>query len=97
VPNIQSAKKQARQSEKRRMRNKALKTYLKNLKKKTVTIIEAEATKADEALAALKTYQSQLDKAWAKGLFKRNKSSRLVSNITHTYKKRFGEKKTVEE
>ena len=83
MPIIKSAKKRMRQESKRRERNKALKSFMKNLKKKTLDIMNAENVKQEEVAAALNFYRSQVDKAWAKGIFKRNKSSRLKSRIDH--------------
>ena len=72
-----------RQEKKKRERNKALKSYMKNLRKKTLAIMETENAKQEEIIAALNFYKSQIDKAWAKGIFKKNKSSRLKSRIDH--------------
>ncbi len=83
MPIIKSAKKRMRQGEKKRERNKALKSFLKNLKKKTIGIVNTENAKQEEVITALNFYKSQVDKAWAKGIFKRNKSSRLKSRIDH--------------
>lgn len=70
-----------RQSEKRRDANKALRTYMKNLRKKTITLIESADATPEQIRTAVDLYKSRLDKAWSKGLFKRNKSSRLKSHI----------------
>ncbi len=89
MPIIKSAKKRVRQSEKRRIRNKALRTYMKNLKKKTLEILTSEEVGEKEALEALKLYKSKVDKAWTKGLYKRNKSSRLKSAADQIFYQRF--------
>ena len=89
MPNIKSAKKKARQSVKRYERNRAEKSFMKSLKKKTLTVLLGEAVKPTAAQEAVDFYKSQVDKAWAKGLFKRNKSSRLKSNIDLLYYKKF--------
>ena len=78
-----------RQEEKRRERNKALKSYMKNLKKKTLSVLNAENPKKEDVVTALNEYKSQLDKAWAKGIYKRNKSSRLKSRIDHAFASKF--------
>ena len=93
MANIKSAKKRARQAEKRRERNRALKTFLKNLRKKTIEILSSEAESLEKKQQALNYYKSQLDKAWAKGLFKRNKSSRLKSKIDIFFNKVLSVKK----
>jgi small subunit ribosomal protein S20 len=94
VPIIKSAKKRMRQGEKSRERNKALKSFMKNLKKKTITMVSAENAKKEDVQQALSFYKSQLDKAWAQGIYKRNKSSRLKSRIDSLVSRKFpGEKK----
>lgn len=62
---------------------------MKNLKKKTVLMVNAEGSKKEDVDKALDYYKSQVDKAWVKGLFKRNKSSRLKSRIDHLVAKKF--------
>ncbi len=89
MPIIKSAKKRVKQEAKRRERNKSLKTYMKNLKKHTLTVFNAESPKQEDVLKALDFYKSRLDRAWSKGIFKRNKSSRLKSRMDHLYKKMF--------
>jgi small subunit ribosomal protein S20 len=89
VPIIKSAKKKMKQDLKRRERNKALKSFMKNLKKKTLSTLETENAKKEDIVKALDYYKSQLDKAWAKGIFKRNKSSRLKSRIDLLFTKKF--------
>lgn len=81
MPLTKSAKKRARQTLKRRERNKALKTFLKNLRKKTLAILTSNGVAREEKLKALNYYKSQVDKAWSKGVFKKNKSSRLKSKM----------------
>lgn len=89
VPNIKSAKKRARQAEKQKMRNRSLKTYMRNLIKKTQLILEDENTTQEEAQKALNYFKSKVDKAWIKGIYKRNKSSRLKSNMENAYKTKY--------
>lgn len=93
MPLIKSAKKRMRQELVRRDRNRAVRSFIRNLRKKTLAMIENQETKKDEAIQAVNFYKSQLDKTWAKGVFKRNKSSELKSKIDHSFKKRFGEEK----
>ncbi len=81
MPIIKSAKKRVRQEAKRRERNKALRSYMKNLQKKTISLLSSSNAKQEDLVQALNFYKSQVDKAWAKGIFKRNKSSRLKSRI----------------
>jgi small subunit ribosomal protein S20 len=88
VPIIKSARKRVRQEAKRRERNKALKTYMKNLQKKTLSLLSSADAKKEDLTRALTFYKSQLDKAWAKGIFKKNKSSRLKSKIDKLFSKK---------
>lgn len=93
MPLIKSAKKRAKQSEKSRERNKALKSFMKNLKKKTITLLGTENAKKEDVIKTVNDFKSQLDKAWAKGIFKRNKSSRLKSRIDNMVTKKFPSEK----
>ena len=89
MPIIKSAKKRVRQADKRRERNKALKSFMKNLKKRTFVAMNDESSKKEDLVKTLDYYKSQVDKAWAMGIFKRNKSSRLKSRIDHMFAKKF--------
>ena len=91
MPLIKSAKKKMRQDVRRRERNMALRTYLKNLKKKTLLAIGSEGAKKEEVVSAVNLFKSKVDKAVAQGIFKKNKSSRLKSNMDLLYKKTFNE------
>ena len=93
MPIIKSAKKKVRQDKKRYEVNKALRSFMKNLKKKTYTIVSAAQSNSDDVKKAVNYYKSQVDKAWSKGIFKRNKSSRLKSNIDLLITKKFSDKK----
>jgi len=71
LPNIKSAEKWVRQSDKRATRNRDLKTRLKTLFKKA---------RASDGVAAT-TVESQLDKAAQKGVIHRNKAARKKSRL----------------
>lgn len=92
MPLTKSAKKRVKQSEKRRLRNKMIKTYIKNLKKKTLELLNSSNAKKEDLINALNFYKSQVDKTWAKGVFKRNKASRLKSRMEILFNKRLQEK-----
>lgn len=66
---------------------------MKNLKKKTYTVVSSAKSNTEEVKKAVDRYKSQVDKAWSKGIFKRNKSSRLKSNIDLLVTKQFSDKK----
>lgn len=92
MPIIKSAKKQMRKAEKRRERNRALKTYLKNLRKDTLQLLMNPQTTKEQAVEALNVFKSKVDNAWAKGIYKRNKSSRLISKMEQLFNQKFGQK-----
>ena len=91
MPIIKSAKKRVKQESKRRDRNRTLKTFMKNLQKKTINILNSSDAKKEDKVSALNFYKSKLDKAWSKGIFKKNKSSRLKSKVDRLINK--GEEK----
>ncbi len=74
-----SAIKRARQSENRRLRNRAAISTLKTLVKKVVVSAEGKAQDVQESLRLATAY---IDKAAGKGLIHKNKASRIVSRLT---------------
>ncbi len=87
MANHKSAVKRARQNKKRYMRNKAYRTRLKNVLKKTRMMIETETDKA--ALEAqLKNAERTIRKICSKGIIHENKASRLVSRLYKRYYKK---------
>ncbi len=81
MPNITSAKKRARQSEKRRVRNKHQRSGMRTVVKSVVYAIEAG--EKETAQAAFKAVVPALDKAVSKGLIHKNKAARHKSRLTH--------------
>jgi small subunit ribosomal protein S20 len=77
LPNIKAAEKWVRQSEKRELRNRDVKTRLKTLFKK--------AKNSGDAATAPKV-ESQLDKAAQKGIIHPNKAARKKSRLTKAIK-----------
>ncbi len=75
-----SALKRARQAEKRRLRNKAVRTSLKTIIKKVETAV-AEGDKLN-ASTALKEAIKKLCKAASKGVIHKNTASRHISRLT---------------
>ncbi len=73
LPNIRSAKKWVRASEKRRKRNLDVKTRLKTIYKRAT----AEGAPPEAAIAAA----SAFDKAAARGIIHKNKASRKKSRL----------------
>ena len=85
MPIIKSAKKAARQAEKRTLKNREIK---KNIK------LALKAFKADPSAENMKKIQSEYDKAVKKGLLKKNTASRRKSRLTKIAKElQAGEKK----
>lgn len=81
MPNITSAKKRARQSEKRRMRNKHQRSGMRTAVKSVVYAIESG--EKESAQAAFKVAVPTLDKAVNKGLIHKNKAARHKSRLTN--------------
>lgn len=84
MPNKRSAAKRVRQSEKRRLRNKARKTMFKNAVKKVMKAMEENKSK-EEVMELYRKAQILIDKAEQKGVLHRNtaarKKSRLASKV----------------
>lgn len=80
MANHKSAIKKIQQDEKRRMRNKAVRTRYRNLVKAVRQALEAKD--ADQAEAALKVAGPYLQRAASKGVIHQNKAARSVSRLT---------------
>ncbi len=78
MANHKSAKKRAKQSQVRRLRNKSTKTALKTLEKK-LRETKASGENADELL---KQTQSAIHKAAKKGILHKKTASRKISRLT---------------
>lgn len=83
MANIKSAIKRAKTNEKRRLRNKSIKTNLKTNIKKFYEAVES-GDKA-EAKEALKFASKKLDKAAAKKVIHKNKAARKKSQLDKAY------------
>jgi small subunit ribosomal protein S20 len=79
VANHPSALKRHRQSEKRRLRNQAIKSRLRHLVRDVRTAITAHD--ADAAAKTLATASRALDKAVTKGVLHRNSASRKIARL----------------
>jgi len=75
-----SALKRVRQAEKRRMRNRAMKSAIKTIAKK----VEAAVTNKDrdEAQRTLREAMKLISKAASKGILHRNTASRKISRLS---------------
>ena len=76
-----SAEKSDRQGEKRRLRNKMIKSRARTLAKDFVELVEGK--KKDEAIKVLGELSSFLDKAVSKGVYHRNTAARKKSRMSH--------------
>ncbi len=79
MPNITSAKKRVRQSEKRRVHNKHIRSGMRTHVKAVVYAIEAGDKKA--ASEAYKLAVPALDASVAKGIMHKNKAARQKSRL----------------
>jgi small subunit ribosomal protein S20 len=90
-----SAEKRHRQSEERRMRNKAVKSSVRTSVKKFVVLVQkkdkdasasgATASHAEESEAALKDMIKKIDTAARKGIIKKNAAARKKSRMQRFY------------
>lgn len=80
MANIKSAKKRARQSEQRRLRNISARSMVRTALKKVVTAIEAKDKAA--AISAFTVAQPLMDRYAARGLIHKNKAARHKSRIS---------------
>ncbi len=79
MPNVKSAIKNLKQSQKRRIQNLSVKSATKTTIKKYLKLIEAG--KIEEARGYLPEVQKQLDMTATKKVFHKNKSSRIKSRL----------------
>ncbi len=75
-----SALKRARQSIKRNIRNKAVRTSLKTIIKKVESAVSS--ANREDASKALKEAIQALNKAASKGVIHKNNASRKISNLS---------------
>ena len=76
MPNIKSASKRLRQSQKRRLRNREVRAEIRTRTKKLLN-----TTAPDEAAEAYRVISSLLDKAARKGIVPPNAASRRKSRL----------------
>ena len=79
MANIKSAKKRARQSEQRRLRNVSARSMVRTAIKKVVKAIESKDKAA--ATAAFTSVQPLLDRYASRGLIHQNKAARHKSRL----------------
>ncbi|MFA6174071.1 MAG: 30S ribosomal protein S20 [Kiritimatiellales bacterium] len=74
MPNIKSAKKRMRSSEKQRVGNMTVKTKVKSVRRKTREVLATGVAATSET--AVREYSSVLDKAVKRGVIKKNTAIR---------------------
>jgi small subunit ribosomal protein S20 len=84
MPTTKSAKKRLRQSEERRLRNRAVKSVLKTEVRKFRSAVEAK--NFDQAQVDFRTVTKKLDQAAAKNVIHRNKAARTKARLQHFLK-----------
>ncbi len=87
MANKSAAKKYIKQSEKRRVANKSVRTFIKTCSKKVDAAIEAQDK--DASFLAFKFFEKNIMKAVSKGVFHLNTAARLVSRKYSLYKRSF--------
>jgi len=93
VPNTKSAQKRMRQAEKRRLRNKAVKSYTNTMVKKVIKGVKEEIPR-EELDLRIKTAIKAIDKAVSKGVYHKNKAARRKSRLMKYVKKHYQETET---
>lgn len=88
MANHKSAVKRARQNDKRRERNNALRSKAKTESKKALAAIAAASSRED-ALKALAVGERSLQKAVSKGVLPKERASRKVSRLAAAMNKKF--------
>lgn len=82
MPNLRSSKKRVRIEEKRRLRNKAVKSTVRTFVTKARSAI-ADAPSEPETEQAIREAISELDRAVTKGVLHRNNAARRKSRLMH--------------
>jgi small subunit ribosomal protein S20 len=82
MPNLRSSKKRVRIEEKRRLRNKAIKSTVRTFVTKARSAI-AEAPAEPETEQAIRQAIRELDRAVTKGVLHRNNAARRKSRLMH--------------
>jgi len=85
MPNLKSAKKRMRQSEKRRARNAQVRTRIKTARRSLMEALEGKDMEVAEK--AYRVYCSVLDKAAKKGVIKKNTAIRRKTNAANGLRK----------
>jgi len=87
MPNVQSAKKRLRQSNKRNLRNRTAKSSIKTILKKAIESIESG--NKNDAVKELNAACGKLDTVSRKGIIHKNLAARKKSKLSHLFNKKF--------
>ncbi len=79
MANIQSAKKRARQNDKRRAHNMAMRSRLRTALRKVLTAVQKG--KKDEAQQVYKEAAPEIDRMVSKGILRKNRAARYNSRL----------------
>ena len=79
MPHHKSVIKRLRQSEQLRVRNKGIRSDMKTAMKKVTTA--CEAGDKDATASAVKNAVSTIDRAWKRGVIKKNSAGRKKSSV----------------
>ncbi len=80
MPNTKSAKKRVRQAEKRRLRNKSIRSYTKTMVKKVLKGVD-EGIPREELDLRIRAAIKAIDKAVSKGVYHKNEGARRKSRL----------------
>lgn len=78
MPNIKSAKKRVKVNDTKALENRKVKKQYREAVKAFEAAVESGDKKANELFTAA---SSAVDKAWSKGVLKRNTASRKIANM----------------
>lgn len=81
MPNNRNAEKAVRQTEKRRLRNRAARTSLKTVIRKAEVSVTGPAGDAEAAQKSFRDAIKKIDQSAAKHLIHKNKAARLKSQL----------------
>ena len=81
MANTTSAKKAAKQNEKRRIRNLARRTAIKTALKKTLASIESDSSNGENVDTLFRDVAAKLVRAQSKGVIHKNTASRKLSRL----------------
>jgi small subunit ribosomal protein S20 len=81
VANIRSQIKRNRQNERRRLRNKSVRSELRTRTKSALTAAEAAGVGGEDSAEALRQAVQRIDKAAAKGVIHKNQASNRKSRL----------------